>query len=210
VTVLLIHSPLLGPLSWEAVAQRLPDAVVPDLRPALVPPYYASLSAAACAELQGADAVTVIAHSRGGPLVPAIAAILGPAVTAVVLVDARLPHPGRTWLSTLAPGQAERLQALVQDGLLPPWDTWFPDTPPTDLGPIPRVPWEMLLEPAPDLALPAVPRRYVQLSAPYGDTAERAAAEGFEVVRADAGHLAPMTAPDLVRRLCLEIRHYGE
>jgi hypothetical protein len=211
VTVLLLHSPLLGPSSWAAVAARLPDAVVPDLRPGLVPPYYASLSAAACIDLSGAHAVTLVAHSRAGPLVPSVCAVLGRAVSSVVLVDARLPHPGRSWLSTVAPAQADRLRSLVTDGLLAPWNTWFPDADfGVELGELPRVPWDMVTETAPPLGLPPVPRRYIQLSAGYADVADRAAADGFDVLRADPGHLAPMTAPALVTRLCFGIGRGGE
>ena len=210
-TVLLVHSPLLGPASWAEVAARLPQAVVPDLRPALVPPYYASLSAAACAGLGGAEDVTVIAHSRAGPLVPSITARLGEAVSVVVYVDARLPHPGRTWLSTVSPPQADHLRTLVEDGRLAPWNTWFAasdDWP--DLGEIPRVPWDMLTEPAPHFALPPIRRRYIQLSSAYVETADRAAFEGFDVVRLDIGHLGMMTHPDLVTDLCLENSGHGE
>ena len=58
--------------------------------------------------------MTLVGHSRAGALLPAIAARLGPAVRKIVYVDARLPHPGRTWLSTLSPEQADRMRAKAK------------------------------------------------------------------------------------------------
>lgn len=218
--VLLVHSPLLSPLSWAAVADLTPGAIVPDLRPALVPPFYRSLSEAACAGLPASSDVVLVGHSRAGPLLAGIAAILGPAVRSVVFVDARLPHPGRSWLETVPPERAAQLRAMADGGRLPPWDTWFPGALAGILpdpavrqrlrSELPRIPWDMLTEPAPSDVLPAVPWRYVQLSPAYATDAEQAARDGFEVVRADTGHLGPMTEPGLVRRLCFEIAGGGE
>jgi hypothetical protein len=75
---------------------------------------------------------------------------------------------------------------------------------------LPRLPWNMLTEPAPADELPDVPRRYVQLSPAYAAEADEAARNGFAVVRADIGHLGPMTAPALVRRLCFGNAADGE
>lgn len=219
--VLLIHSPLLFPISWSAVADLIADAAVPDLRPALVPPYYESVSRAACAGLSDPTDVTLVGHSRAGALLPAIAARLGPAVRKIVYVDARLPHPGRTWLSTLSPEQADRMRALCDQGTLASWDRWFAPSMMAELVPdpavrdrlvesLPRLPWGMLTETAPSDVLPAVPLRYVQLSPAYAADAQRAEDEGFEVVRADTHHLALMTDPALVRRLCFGTGGHGE
>lgn len=219
--VLLVHSPLLGPASWAAVADLTSGAVVPDLRPALVPPYYRSLSEAACAGLDLESGIVLVGHSRAGPLLPAIAARLGSAVRSVVLVDARLPHPGRSWLSTLDDEQAVQVRSLVEGDRVRSWDRWFPGDVLAELVPdsrlrerlrsqLPQVPWGLLTEPAPADDLPSVPVRYVQLSAAYAGPAGQAAALGYEVVRADADHLALMTRPDLVTRRCFGTAGHGE
>jgi hypothetical protein len=113
------------------------------------------------------------------------------------------------------------MRSMVDGGRLRSWDRWFAGDALADLVPdsglrerlrsdLPRVPWGLLTEAAPSDVLPAVPLRYVQLSAAYADPAGQAAALGFEVVRADADHLAPMTRPALVRRLCFGSAGHGE
>ncbi len=68
----------------------------------------------------------------------------------------------------------------------------------------------MLTEIAPADELPGVPRRYVQLSSAYAADADNAARDGFEVVRAEIGHLGLLSAAAQVKRLCFGNAADGE
>ena len=221
-TIALVHSPLLSPYSWDPVARALRAeghrVVVPDLRPALTgpPPYQGRLRDAAVA---GAEhPTTLVAHSAAGPLLPAIAEALGPAAAATIFVDARLPHPGLSWLESLDEERAARLSELAADGELPPWDTWFPaealagEIPDdevrerfsADLRPTPlALCAEKALSPTP--VFDGLPHAYVRLTPAYdgdADTAERA---GWHVVRRNSVHLSPLTRADEVVNALHEI-----
>jgi hypothetical protein len=212
----LVHSPLLGPGSWAPVARELRStgaAVrVPDLRPVLLGgPGYAERAAALAAEGGDETPVIVAGHSAAGPLLPAIVAAIaanGSATTACVFVDARRPHPGRTRRSTRSADVNAHLDSLAEGGWLPPWPQWWPPEALTELLPdaarraalvedCPRLPVGLFDEPLPDIdTLPA--SGYLQLSPPYGDCATAAADDGWPVIRIDADHLLPVTAPGTV------------
>jgi alpha/beta hydrolase family protein len=215
--IILVHSPLLGPYTWETVARLLRAdghaVAVPDLRPALAgPPLYlphlcdAVASSAASA---GGQPVTLVAHSAAGPLLPAVAEAMGPAVENTIFLDARLPHPGISWLDSLAPGRADSLREMVTDGRIPPWDTWFPAEALASEIPQPEIrerfraelrptPFglyeEVAASPAP--AFDRLSHTYVRLSPAYDDAAATAERAEWRVVRRDSTHLAPLSAPD--------------
>jgi hypothetical protein len=211
--VLLVHSPLLQSSSWGGVPARLAElgyaVAVPDLRPVLDsgPPFYGRLFQA-IADLADADeAVAVVGHSRAGPLLPGVLAKLGADRATAVFLDARLPHDGRTWSETLTADRRAALLASVENGLLPPWDRWFPRESLADLLPDEAVrqrfrdelrglPVELLNEPMPRSAWDdRVGKAYVQLSEAYAATADRAQAAGWPVARYPMDHLAPLTRP---------------
>lgn len=211
--ILLIHSPLLGPYSWDAVARLLRaaghDVAVPDLRPALAgpPPYLPRLHEAAAAATGGHSA-SLVAHSAAGPLLPAVADLLGPAAERTILVDARLPHPGSSWLASLEAGRADRLRGMADKGQLPPWDAWFPAEALADEIPDAgvREQFRAELQPTP-LALyeEQAPGRgsvfdrlahtYVRLSPAYDEAAGTAERAGWRVLRRTAGHLVLLSTP---------------
>jgi len=218
--VVLVPSPLLGPVSWRRVVDGLRAAgcrtAVADLRPAIAagPPFYPGLAAAIAVAAGDHDEVTLVGHSRAGPLLPAAAEALGPRVGAAVLVDARLPHPGLSWFDALPAGDARRLRDTATDGRLPPWNTWFPAAELDRLLPDPalraavvaeigRLPVALLDEPAPanGARWDSLAKRYVCLSPAYADAANAAAGLGWPVDRHDADHLAILTRPELVTGL---------
>lgn len=214
-TIALVHSPLLSPYSWDAVARTLRAdghrVVVPDLRPALTgpPPYQGRLREAVVAAVE--HPTTLVAHSAAGPLVPAIVEALGPAAAATIFVDARLPHPGLSWLESLDGERAARLLEMAADGELPPWNTWFPaealaaEIPDdevrerfsADLRP---TPFALCAEkcPSPTPVFDGLPHAYVRLTPAYDDAADTAERAGWHVVRRDSVHLAPLTRADEV------------
>jgi hypothetical protein len=211
--VLLVHSPLLGRSSWGGVPTRLAElgyaVAVPDLRPVLNsgPPFYERLFEA-IAELANRDeAVAVVGHSRAGRLLPGALAKMGVNRPTAVFLDARLPHGGRTWLETLTVDRRGALLASVENGLLPPWDRWFPVEAIAELLPDQAVRQRFRDElrglPAGllDEAMPRTPwddrigKAYVQLSAAYAAIADQAQAAGWPVARYSMDHLALLTRP---------------
>ncbi len=209
--VLLVHSPLLARSSWGDVPARLAElghaVAVADLRPVLDsgPPFYERLFGA-IAELAGAEeAVAVVGHSRAGPLLPGVLAEMGVNHATAVFLDARLPHGGRTWLQTLPADRRAALLGSVENGLLPPWDRWFPPEALAELLADEAVrqrfreetcglPARLLSEPMPQIPWGGrVGKVYVQLSAAYAADADQAEAAGWTVARYAMDHLAPLT-----------------
>src|SRR5206468_10612352 len=86
VTLLLVHSPLVGPLSWELTAARMRSngqrVVVPSLVAVVDdgPPYYWKLAETAARALDAVGAggpVVLVGHRGAGGLLPAIAQLVG-------------------------------------------------------------------------------------------------------------------------------------
>jgi hypothetical protein len=129
VTWLLVHSPLIGPVIWTAVAgelrQRGQEAIIPDLTPALSGGgNHAQLQAELVAGAVRQGPVALVAHSGAGPLLPLIAHRLAQqnvAVAASLFVDAGLPHPRQSALDVLPVPAAEQLRGMTVEGWLPQW-----------------------------------------------------------------------------------------
>lgn len=120
----LLGSPFLGPQVWDplvrALAERGHRATVVAGRGAT--PEEVALNF--LAGLPDGPGVVLVPHSNAGLYVPALAAARP--VGGVVFVDAAFPGPGRT--TPVAPAALlERLAGRVEDGLLPPWTTWWPE-----------------------------------------------------------------------------------
>lgn len=212
-TLVLVHSPLVGDLTWSPVAELLRDngfrVVVPSLTTAVTGegPYHPSCAAAVADRVRhdGADGpFALVVHSGAGALVPAVAQRTG--ASWAVFVDALLPSPGLSWFDTASEAQAERLRSLGVDGLLPPWHRWFPDGAVERLLPararerfvrtVPRLPLAYFAERSPRAPVP--PGAYVRLSAAYEPQADDSEHRGWPVRRVDAGHLAMLSRPESV------------
>jgi hypothetical protein len=216
--LVLIHSPLVGPLTWQSTADRLRArgfrVVLPSLAGVFAagPPFYPKL-ADRVAEAVHANVPTLplvlVGHSGAGALLPAIAAACSGEVEAAVLVDAILPHPGASWFDTAPPNLTEHLRSLAADGWLPPWDDWFPPgtleglLPDSGLrerfvGELPRLPLAYFEERAPTTP-DRIPRHaYLQLSDAYQQLADEAERRGWPTRRQSADHLAMLTQPEQV------------
>lgn len=211
-TLVLVHSPLVGPATWQPVAAMLAargrPTCVPDLTPALAggPPYWAGQVEAVTYAAAGRPAV-LIGHSGAGPLLAAVGNRLAD-VMGYVFVDAGLPAPGRSWLSTVPADLAAQLRAMVDaDRMLPPWPQWWGEDAMAELiadpaarrrfaADCPRLPMAMFSE-----ALPQTPHwpdaaaAYLRLSEAYDEPAGQARALGWPVTDLDSHHLAPFTDP---------------
>jgi hypothetical protein len=217
--LVLVHSPLVGALTWQPVADELRtrrfEAVVPSLADGLVagPPYHRAFADTVAASLAGLPrdgAVVLVAHSGAGALLPAITEAVDRPVTGAVFVDAILPASGSTWFDTAPAELGEHLRGLARDGVLPPWHEWFGPDALTDLLPdedlrqrfaagVPRLPLAYFEERAPEIADWPPPRcGYLQLSEAYDKETAEAGRRGWLVVREPADHLAMLTRPALV------------
>jgi hypothetical protein len=214
----LIHSPLVGALSWRPTADRLRargfTVVVPSLAGVFdaAPPYYPKLAARVVERVRATVAarpLVLVGHSGAGALLPSVAAAFSDVVVAAMFVDAVLPHPGATWFDTAPPSLGEHLRRLAADGWLPRWDQWFP---PGTLDPLlpdpalrtrflaelPRVPLAYFEERAPATANRIPREAYLQLSEAYREAADEAERRGWPTRREAADHLAIVTRPELV------------
>ena len=220
--LVLLHSPLVGPLTWQPAATSLRAAgyqvAVPSLTGVLDtgPPSYRTLAGRVAETIRQANptgAVVLIGHSGAGALLPAAAEATGTPVAAAVFVDAILPHPGVSWLQTAPPALREQLRGLARDGRLPAWHQWFPPEVVTELLPeeslrrrfiaeLPRLPLAYFEERAPMVSgWPPQRCGYLRLSGAYDEVADEAERHGWLVVREPADHLAMLTRPATIAGL---------
>ncbi|GAA2029519.1 hypothetical protein GCM10009839_31340 [Catenulispora yoronensis] len=224
--LILVHSPLVGPSTWRPVAEALNAGGFEARTPSLLGlaggpgPYAARFAEAVVAKADAAVAagaaepgggIVLAAHSGAGAHLPAIAEAVarsgaGP-VLGAAFVDARLPRPGRSDFDTSPPEFADTLTAMARDGLVPPWNEWFPPETLASLIPdeaqrevflaeLHPVALAYFQEPAPATPTwPDVPCAYLQLSETYQDQADQAASLGWLTSRLPAHHLAVLTDP---------------
>lgn len=221
IDVLMIHSPLVGPLTLEPLGVELRergfDVVIPDLRAALTRPRphwraFIDLAVAAADSVDSVDLIDlIVAHSGAGVLMPLLAERVRPGV--VAFVDAVVPDDGPSYQASAA--FIEFVDSLPRDGpLLPPWHEWWGDEivaqliPDDDLrrriaADTPRVPRSFYDEPVP-LPTGWMTRHgccFLQLSPAYDDDLARAEAYGWPTARMDGRHLDVAVKPAAVGQL---------
>ncbi|HET7034923.1 MAG TPA: hypothetical protein VFI42_04510 [Thermomicrobiaceae bacterium] len=217
-TFVLIHSPLVGPLTWALVADELrrrgQEVLVPRLTdsPDASEPLWRQHVACvqAAAGLPAGEPLVIAGHSGAGWLLPAIGAALGRPVAAYLFVDAQLPLAAGEAPEPLPP---EILQHFERGGRYPNW---------TD---------EQLRHEIPDAALrtqllrelqprgrdyfatpvpvpagwPDAPAAYLRFSPHYAPQAERARAAGWPGRYLPGGHFQMLVEPDAVATALIEL-----
>lgn len=212
--LVLLHSPLMGPSVWQAVAADLRGRGVDADAPAWLPlsqvegGYYGALAEDLASRLAQVDRpLILVAHSGAGGLVGHLESHLGD-VQGMILVDAIQQHPGKSWFDTAPPDLARQLRAGALMGELPAWDGWWPpgalerlipdeasrETLIAELEPLPLAYFE---EVAPS-SIYMGPAAYLQLSGAYDDESQAAARYGWPLVRLPLHHLAMLTHPQAV------------
>jgi hypothetical protein len=178
-TMLLVHSPLLTPASWDPLRPHLEAAgwrvVTLDLRPLLdAPSFHDACAAAAAAALAPPTTIAGAARGAGREMVGRAQGVGGAARGA----GRDVVGSGRTVAAGDMVAGAPHL---------------------------PELPWRLVSEVLPTAggAWTTAHRVYLQLSAAYQSTSDRAGTAGYDVRRVDADHLAMATRPGLVAELLL-------
>ena len=205
----LVHSPLVGPLTWRPVADRL-GAAVPSLVD-LEPPYWRSVATRVAAAVT--EPTILVLHSNAGLFVPVIAQAAP--VAGALIVDGRLP------------GYAARMHDFLRpmvgdDGRLPPWTEWWGDADVTPLFPdertreavsaeVPRLPIGYFEEQIPTPpGWDTKPCGYLRFSDAYTAEAEEATRRGWAVEHLPGEHLHQLVNPDAVaERIVAMTRAWG-
>ena len=215
--LILVHSPLVGPATWDAVASELTSLRWRVAVPSLVPTLQAVGShlvaqgtaiAAAARHLEGPP--VLIGHSGAGPRLPAYATFLPTAVHAYVFVDARLPFAdGRSWWDESGDDFAAGVD-VAAEGALPPWIEWWSSEVLEEVLRDPTLraqmahearptPVAMLMEPVQiNASWQEAKCAYLLLSEHYESAASEATQRGWPVERLKLGHLATMSDPGAV------------
>ena len=215
----LVHSMLLGPLSWAPVAAELAARGAVTTVPSLVdvtdpddPPFWPRVAGTvneAVERLPPDQPILIVAHSNAGLLVPVLTRAARRPVAGCLFVDASLP--ARTGPSPAAtPERLAHLRTLASDGRLPPWTTWwgedevarlFPD-PPTRSAVTaeqPRLPLSYYEQQIPvPPGWDDRPCGYLLFGPPYDLVAQDARQRGWDVEQIPGGHLHHLVDPDAV------------
>ena len=215
--IVLLPSPLLGPVAWTPVADRLRDAgrrvrtlVLPSapVLPARVLERWRD-------DLEGEKRPVLVPHSNAGLYAPALAEAT--AATGTVFVDAAMPGPGG--VAAMAPDDfMDFVNALADDtGTLPPWTRWWASS---DLDPLfPDAAWRTRVEDAEprlgvdyfagELPVPehwmARPCGYLAFGDTYGTEVRRARTQDWPVRVLPGEHLHMTVDPDTVTAVLLDL-----
>ena len=205
----LIHSPLVGPLTWKIIADEMKERGLNVLVPALQDwpdskePFWkqhAESVSHALVDLPKDTRLILVAHSGAGPLLPVISQSIPNPVHTYVFVDAGIPRDGATRLDLMKsedPEWANQFQEQLERGERFP--TWSID----DLQEI--IPDETLrrqmvaelrprgldffTEPIPVFReWPDAPCVYIQFSEAYKWDTAQARLAGWPTHEVEAGH----------------------
>jgi pimeloyl-ACP methyl ester carboxylesterase len=207
----LLHSPLMGPVTWQATAAELRNRGYVAEAPAWLPfedaqqPYYTALVDDMVGKLGEGEPAVAVLHSGAGALAGVLQAAAGERLAGIILADAILPHPGRSWFDTAPAPLRDQLRRGAHAGLLPSWEKWWPPGALERLVPnalirdvmldeLTELPAAFFEEVAPDADL-AGPCGYLQFSGAYEEEARKVRAQGWPVARLGLHHLAPLARP---------------
>lgn len=218
-TVVLLHSPFVGPMTWRPVhtrlaergyTTRLPSLLTAAQGPAPVVPRIVDTVSEFLTGLPRHPAVILVAHSNAGLFVPALAARAHEHVAGCVFVDAALPARTGEDVPTMPPQLAQPLQDRTVGGLLPVWTDWFDDDATARLFPdaetrtavaaeLPRLPVSYCHEHVPvPHGWDQRPCGYLQFSAVYDAQAHQAGQRNWLVRHLSGQHLHQLVEPAAV------------
>lgn len=205
----LIHSPLVGPVTWQPVASEIRrrggQAIIPALAdlPDSPLPFWAQHADSAAQQLSAIpphQPVIYVSHSGAGALLPAIRSRMSNPAAGYVFVDSGLPRSGATRLEVMQDEAPERAadfrRALRQGAVFPTWgdadlrglisDDGLRAALVSSIRPRGLAFFD---EPIPVSAdWPDAPCACIQFSPSYDYAAEQARLRGWPVVTIPAGH----------------------
>jgi Alpha/beta hydrolase family len=224
----LIHSPLVGGLTWALVAERMrhhgQSVIIPTLSDSTTSkePFWRqhaeSVSQALIDVPQQANLI-LVAHSGAGPLLPAIRQSIPNPIRAYVFVDAGIPRDGATRLDMMKSEDsewAEQFEKKLRHG------AHFPDWSSEDLREI--IPDETLreklvaeihprrldffTEPIPVFpGWPDAPCVYILFSPPYTKVEMLARQNGWRTYKMEAGHFHMLVDAGAVADIIMKSIH---
>jgi pimeloyl-ACP methyl ester carboxylesterase len=213
-SLVLVHSPLVGPATWDALAPALVEwgysVVVPDMTSTVTQgaPYWPRQVDIVSRAVE-VGPVVLIGHSGAGPLLPAMANA-SRQVAACLFLDAGLPTPGKSWSQEAPSDVVAQLWGMARDGWVPPWPRWWtpeqlqamlpdPVRRARFIAGCPPLPLAMFEEPRPREPTSLQPAAgYLQPSKVYQAEADRSRWYGWPVAELHSHHLAMLTQPELV------------
>ena len=216
VTYALIHSPLVGPFTWELVSAALMSqgltAIIPRLQdgPKSTLPYWQQHVEAVSRELAQIpekERIILIAHSGAGPLLPAIRHRLPHSICAYVFVDAGIPHDGLSRLELMKledrEWAAQFHAALLNGEQFPTWtdDDLREIIPDVDsrrklVAEVHPRSLAFFTEPIPGFeGWPDEPCIYIKFSESYNWDAREAEKSSWDVYELNAGHFHMLVEP---------------
>jgi pimeloyl-ACP methyl ester carboxylesterase len=215
----LIHSPLVGPSTWQRVAHELQaeglEVSVPALHDAEGTgiPYWQQHATAVQQALSAVSTdrrLILVGHSGAGPVLPVIREHLAQPVAAYMFVDAGIPQPGASRLDLIAAELADLFQSfhafLIEGGRFPDWrdEDLVEEIPDrqlrhrllAELQPRALPFWN---EPIPVFeGWPDAPCAYLQFSPAYNVPAAYAREHGWLYRQLNGGHFRPLVDPGTV------------
>jgi len=222
-TIVLVHSPLVGPGTWSFVAESLRqrgfESVTPGLSQddRLEEPLWHQHARSVGDQLRllPADStIVLVGHSGAGQLLPAIRRAAERPVAAYLFVDARLPHNGAVRLELGASG--EHLRGLYGRGeRFPDWtDDQLADVLPDPslrrqlLDQVRPQPWSFWIEPIDVFTgWPDAPCAYLRFAPnpAYDDAAAEALRLGWPYAELQGDHFHMILAPEEVASALLRL-----
>ncbi|HEX8650724.1 MAG TPA: alpha/beta fold hydrolase [Pyrinomonadaceae bacterium] len=219
----LIHSPLVGPTTWQLVADEMRrsklNVVVPVLErvEGTNVPYWRQHAEAVLKALKNVPAdrpLILVAHSGGGMLLPAVRHVTGRPVAAYLFVDAMIPEDMKSSFDLFESKDATaRFRQGAKNGYLSTWteDDLREEIPDdalrrrfvSELRPLPLAVYE---EPIPVFSgWPDAPCGYLQFTPTYDIGKRRAESSGWAYARMEGGHFHMLVAPRAVTDAILKM-----
>jgi hypothetical protein len=218
----LIHSPLVGGLTWSLVAEQMRqhglDVIVPLLNDfpdsnELYWKQHAASVSLAFLDIPENVSVVLVAHSGAGPLLPVIREAIPNPVHGYVFVDAGLPQGNATRLDMMKSEDsnwAQEFQSYLESGgHFPNWtsddlleiipDNNIREQLVADLRPRAL---DFFTEPIPVFdGWPDAPCVYILFSSPYQQAKIKAKQRGWLTYQLESGHFHMLVEPGVVANL---------
>jgi len=213
-TFVLVHSPLVGPITWRPVAaafgRRGVAALVPEMASDSGTPHserHARSVAEQMRDIATGRRIVLVGHSGAGALLPTIRQLSERAVAAYVFVDAGLPSDGTP---RLPPGRSrQQMHAMYERGeRFPAWtDEDLKDVVPDRdlrrqlLAEIRPQPWSFWIEPIEVFpGWPDAPCAYMRFgkNPSYDEPAAESQRRGWTFCELSGDHFQMLVEPDLV------------